>query len=363
MCINNNYINKITLSNFRNYKQFELQCSELPVVILGKNGTGKTNILEAISLLSPGRGMRSAQLQDIGYYRNTNWALNANVVNNGDIYNIGVGLNKNSKIIKIDHKTQSRQTELTKIINIIWLTPQMNTIFLGSRKNRLHFFDRIVFSFDADHAQNVSMYENAKRERNKLLIDKIADDCWLSTLESKMVKAGVKIAKARMKVMNYLQRHIDDTTFNYIEITMDGEVEKLVTDIKEDCGAFFLNKLKETRKIDILSKRTSYGVHKSDFNAWSKRKKLSAMLSSTGEQKLIMLAIILAAIKKDTILLLDDIVSHLDNKNRSMLFSSILEKKCQAWMTDTNLDNFNEIKNHTQMFCVENLLLKKTVNL
>ncbi|MBQ4874646.1 MAG: DNA replication/repair protein RecF [Rickettsiaceae bacterium H1] len=344
----NSYIRKITLNNFRNYKQFELISDGLPVVILGKNGIGKTNILEAISLLSPGRGIRSAQLRDISFNNTSNWAVNANVVNRNDIYNVGVGFDGEHKIIKIDHKVRKRQIELAKIINIIWLIPQMNTLFIGNRKSRLDFFDRIVFSFNPDHARNISIYEHAKQERMKLLKDKTDDDYWLSGLEIKMVNAGIKIAEARLDTVGYLQKRIDCNRFNYVKIMINGEVEELIR--QNEKKDVFLIKLKKGRKTDLLTKKTGYGVHKSDFTALNKVKNISALLSSTGEQKLMTIAIILAAIKQDTILLLDDIVSHLDSENRSVLFSAILKEKCQAWITDTNPSHFSKIKNYIQIY-------------
>lgn len=330
-----------------------MELNKSPVVIIGKNGVGKTNILEALSLLSPGRGLRSAQLKEIGRNGSASWALNANVVKSDDEHNLGVGCESNRKIIKIDHKIKSSQMDLTATINLVWLTPQMHTMFLGSRKSRLNFFDRIVFSFDINHAHNISIYERLKRERSKLLNDRKLDDFWLSSLEGEMVMSGVKIAKSRIAAVRRLQRWIDASSFDYVKITIDGAVEESIIHNHELSEVMFAQKLKDSRDIDLLTKRTSYGVHTSDFNAHNNIKNMRAFLCSTGEQKLILVAIILATIKLDTVLLLDDAVSHLDHTNRSILFSMILKEKCQAWITDTNPDNFAEIRDHVQMFILE----------
>ncbi len=343
------YVNRLILNNFRNHEALDLVCNSSPVAIIGQNGIGKTNILEALSFLSPGRGLRSAQIKDIGRFGIDTWTINAEINKDDSQFNIGLGCRENKKIIKIDHKVQSRQIELTKIVNLIWLTPQMNTIFLGNRKNRLNFFDRIVFSFDWRHAKNISEYENTRHERIRLLKNRILDKNWLSILEAKMAKNSTEIAKARLKIIGILQPAIDAGPFSYIQLIIDGKVEKLVT-INDDSEKTIMKILHDKRNIDMLSGRTNYGTHTSDFNAYHRNKNIRIALCSTGEQKLALITIILAAIKKDTILLLDDIISNLDDRNRAILLSAILKAKCQAWITDTNTHNFDEVKNKLKIF-------------
>ena len=347
-----NSISQITLTNFRNYQRLKLTCSALPILIIGENGAGKTNILEAISLLSPGRGIRGAYMQDIAYHNSQEWALNADIIKGDQNYNIGVGFYENKKLIKIDHKAQSKQVALAKITKLIWLIPQMDTIFIGSRKTRLDFFDRLVFSFDVKHAQNMSEYEFAKRERTKLLRDKVFDDHWLSSLEDRMVTTGVELATARIKTRESLQDLIDAGPFRNTKILIDGAVEKSLQE-NNNIQEIFSTELRKNRQLDALSKRTNYGIHKSDFSAIHSLKALEAKLCSTGEQKLMLIAIVLAASKQDTILLLDDITSHLDHQNRDTLLSMILERGCQAWITDTNLQHFTEYKEQMQTFCIK----------
>ncbi len=337
------------MSNFRNYQQLQLESSNAPVLIIGENGAGKTNILEAISLLAPGRGLRGAHIKEIVCNGTDAWAINANIQRDDITYNVGVGFCDNKKVIKIDHKIQSKQISLAAVANLIWLTPQMDTIFLGSRKSRLDFFDRIVFSFDSQHAPNMSKYEFARRERARLLREKMFDQYWLSSLEEKMVQTGISIAKSRQKIIEILQGRIEQGPFQNIKVFIRGEVEDHLGDLEE----IFSTTLQQNRQIDSLSKRTNYGIHTSDFNAVNLHKLVEAKLCSTGEQKLMLIAIILAASKKDTILLLDDIVSHLDHANRNILLTTILERDCQAWITDTNLQNFSEYSDQMQIFHIK----------
>lgn len=351
MSTNSSYIHELILNNFRSYQTLTLNCNQLPILIIGNNGAGKTNILEAISLLSPGKGMRSAKLQDIGYNNSENWALNATILNTINQNNIGIGYQDNKKIIKINHQNQNKQVELTKIVNIIWLTPQMDTIFLNSRKQRLNFFDRIVFSFDNQHANNISLYEHNKQERARLLRNKILDTQWLSILENKMAEIGLSIARSRINIIEELQQLINKSPFENVKIMMNGDIEELIkSNNSSNIQEIFCNCLKEKRTIDALSKRTNYGVHKSNFQAHNIEKDIVAELCSTGEQKLMLIAITLAATKQDTVLLLDDIASHLDQKNRNTLLSVIIEKKCQVWLTDTNQNNFTDFEQYMQVF-------------
>ncbi len=341
------------MNNFRNHQKLDLTLKQSPVIIVGNNGSGKTNILEALSLLSPGKGLRSAHANEIGYYGATDWALNVDTHTGDEPHNIGVGYINKKKLIKIDHKPQPSQIELTTIARLIWLTPQMNTLFIGNRKNRLNFFDRIVFSFNAEHARNILIYERSKQERAELLRKQILNNDWLSILEMKMAEAGTKIAGTRLEVIQHLQERIYQNKLDYFKITIKGKVEQLIQSETQHKQEFFAQTLKELRDTDMLSKRTNYGAHTSNFDALHTRKNIPAQSCSTGEQKLIMIAIILAAIRADTILLLDDITANLDCHNRSALFSAILEENCQAWITDTHTHRFNEIRNQSQTFVLD----------
>jgi len=347
---------KIKLINFRNYKSVEASFTEPVIIITGRNGSGKTNLLEAVSLLTPGKGLRGSELSEISHNNTGEWAINAEL--NG--YNIGTGLEQGSskRIVKIDGEKQRGANILAEYVSAIWLTPQMDGIFLESNSERRKFFDRIIYNFDPEHASRVAVYENAMRERLRLLKDESSDKIWLKTLEARMAEYGVAIAAARNEVIEYLQQELDKKVSSFPKplIEIRGRYEDMLKNSSAlEVEKSFSSDLLNSRISDYQSGRTHAGIHKTDFHVINTLKMVPANISSTGEQKALLLSIILAMARllktrknKAPILLLDEVIAHLDESRRHELYAEIEAIGCQCFMTGTEKNLFSELANNVQ---------------
>ncbi|MEZ5691300.1 MAG: DNA replication/repair protein RecF [Rickettsiales bacterium] len=380
-------LSSLSLSNFRNYRNTRIEVSEEPVVLTGVNGAGKTNILEAISLLIAGRGLRKAKLSDIdslnitlpeeailpvvGRDYNTGWTVSANIYGKQGEVKIGTGRsfdnseNADKRIVKIDGQLTSKHSELLSHISIIWLTPQMEQLFLEGASSGRKFLDRLVFNFDPAHATCVNEYEYAMRERNKLLQFSGADNNWLSSLEKKMAASGVAIAQARISTCEHINYAIGSSTLSFPKAYIDiiGYVEELLKDGKTALEAenMFAETLAISRRKDGESGRTNVGTHRSELLVTHVKKNMPASACSTGEQKAMMLSIILAQARSGAIwhrvvpiILLDEIASHLDSAKRQELFEEIYDIGAQTWMTGTDQSLFMSLHGKAQFFKVDN---------
>ncbi|MFN7037967.1 MAG: DNA replication/repair protein RecF [Alphaproteobacteria bacterium] len=373
-------VNQLYLENFRNYKNLSLYLPSKPIVITGHNGTGKTNILESISLLSPGRGFRNVKLGEIdrklpgespmawkvSALANTIYGPTEIVTFNESNYtNI-----RGKRIVKINNQSTKNQGELAEIFSVIWLTPQMDPIFLSSRSNRRKFLDRLVYNFDIAHASRVVKYENLLRERSKLLKENKYDSVWMSTIEHNIAEVAVAIACARVQTIDYLQNAINNTVspFPKAKIFIKGDLELQVNNSPAiQLEKEFKDKLLSLRSLDFYSNRTNAGIHLSDLLVYHSEKNLEAHLCSTGEQKAMLLTIILAEarcrIKRHSsvpVLLLDEVIAHLDENKREALFSDLLELKAQVFITGTDAEDFNFLKNKAEF--IETETLKNNLN-
>ncbi|PIR32217.1 MAG: DNA replication/repair protein RecF [Alphaproteobacteria bacterium CG11_big_fil_rev_8_21_14_0_20_44_7] len=355
-------LTKITLTNFRNYGSSRLEFGNLFTIITGHNGAGKTNLLEAISLLSPGRGLRSANLADIKKHGQNEWS----VVGEVGGYKIATGLEigRERRTVKIDSEKQSGANMLAEYVSCIWLTPQMDNIFLESNSERRRFFDRIIYNFDPEHASRVAVYENTMRERLKLLKDGINDRRWLAALEQRMAEYGIAIAAARNEVIAYLQNSLDKakTSFPRPQITMMGVYENMLHESSAlSCEESFVEKLKNSRDEDARNGRTNHGVHKTDFAVTHTEKNMPANLCSTGEQKALLLSITLGLARllrerknRTPILLLDEVVAHLDENRRKELFDELENLKTQSFLTGTENALFTGLLGNSEYVKLEN---------
>lgn len=354
-------ITHLTLDRFRNYESLALTVDCRPVVLVGSNGAGKTNILEALSLFSPGRGLRQSSLKEMetdrnsAYAPNTGWAISVQLASQGLTYDMVSGRDKDvvrdTRIIKINGERMRRQSELCQYVSILWLSPQMDSLFLEGNSTRRRFLDRLVYSFDPQHAVRVSEYEHAMRERSALLKERLADGNWLYILEAQMAAHSVAIAIARQQLIDQLieQMEISQSRFATSICSVSGVIE---TWLKQGYSALeieglFVEKLKENRGKDAARGRASDGVHKSRFEVIHKGKNRLAELCSTGEQKSLLLSLLIHHAKarakaclQPPILLLDEVVSHLDVDARKELFDALIEGGMQAWMTGTDAADF-----------------------
>jgi len=365
-------IRKLTVSNFRNYSTASLEPSKQMVVLLGNNGAGKTNLLEAISMLSPGRGLRRAQLTqlnraktDVINKNNTieaqrQWAVSVRVESNGFQTTIGTGCasppadGKSAKrLVKINGDIVKSQTALNDYLSVSWLTPQMDRLFVEGSSQRRRFLDRLVFAFDALHSKRVNRYNHALRERKKLLQSWTQDTSWLNAIENSLAELGVAIALTRQDLIRRLSPIIGKNMglFPSAFIYMEGEVENwLEGNSALEVEQRFREELKKSRANGFSESNQIPGPHRSEFKCLHSFNKMEASLCSTGEQKALLVSIMLshAILRKKEcgsapILLLDEISAHLDGRRRSSLFELLQDLDSQIWMTGTESGAFSDI--------------------
>jgi DNA replication and repair protein RecF len=360
------------LTLFRSYTKLVLE--DLPassIILCGPNGAGKTNILEAISLLSPGRGLRgsrSPEIQNSSVPAHQGWSISAKLDTSFGSTQIGVGLDQTTqkKLIRINGEAAKSQTALSEWVSCIWLTPQMDRLFIDSSSHARRFFDRLIFTFDPGHAGRITRYENAASQRLKLLKEGNYDPIWLSGLESQMAEAGIAISTARDLFCKKLQKAYLSATqeesdnFPIAVLSIEGEFESK-TDLMTalDAEEFFKKQLKTLRDKDAQSGITHIGPHRALFNVIHEKKSMNAALCSTGEQKLLLIGIILAHARLlDTehgtapLLLLDEVVAHLDPNRRAALAYILNAYPSQIWMTGTDQELFGDFASFSDFFLV-----------
>jgi DNA replication and repair protein RecF len=378
-------VGNLTLVNFRNYRFLRLSLDKPFVVLSGENGSGKTNILEAISFLSQGRGLRNAKLSEIktldfipklknnSFDSQTGWTVSAQIMRDDDEFVIGTSVESQiresddnelkeveRRIVQVNNQKLSSQNELGNFISLIWVTPQMDRLFLGGAQNRRSFLDRIVYAFDTDHAKRLSAFDNLYRQWIQVLKSNNPNQRWLSSLEEQMAGYGVAIAAARLeqvnKLNNFMEKNSDDI-FPDVYLELDGTLEQMITQkpavYVED---FYRESLIKQRR-NILYNDAATEISKTDLKAYYKQKNMPANLCSTGEQKSLLLSIILSQAKCLTayrgyppILLLDEVAAHLDDFKRDAFLDKIAALQTQCWLTTTSLFEFTRIKDMAQFF-------------
>ena len=340
------------------------------VVLTGPNGAGKTNILEAVSLFTPGRGLRSAANEDIQKKDAPGaWAIAATAETGGAEVQIGTGLETGGtkRIVKINGVQAKSQMALADYMACVWLTPQMDRLFLDSSGGRRRFFDKLIFAFDAAHAGRVTRYENAMASRSKLLREGQNDPSWLKSLESQMAETGVAIAAARLDFLGRLQRACDlaheneETFFPKAALSLSGTIEELLSKTPAiEVEEMFAYQLSQSRARDTETGGAATGPHKGDLLVRYKAKDMQADQCSTGEQKALLIGIILAHARlmqaergHPPILLLDEVAAHLDEKRRAALFDLLSALGGQVWMTGTDDSLFEAARKRAQFWAVQ----------
>lgn len=382
---------RLTLTDFRNYPFLRIEAPLKPVIVTGENGAGKTNILEAISFLTPGRGLRGARLADIkritpalvtSEYQpteiaNTSWAVSATVQQGEDEIDIGTAAEKSvretsdddiksfeRRIVKINNQKVSSQAELGAYFSAVWLTPQMDRLFRGGSQPRRSFLDRLVYAFDLEHAKRTASFEHLYREWYQLLKSGRHDNTWLSSLEEQMAGLGVAIAAARREQiakLNSFIEHEPDDIFPNVSMELDGKIEKLLDKMPAvEVEDAYMQMLKSQRK-NVLYNDTVDGINRTDFKVYYKKKRMPAELCSTGEQKSLLISIILAQSKCQTlhqgfapVLLLDEVAAHLDDVKREALLEKLRELQVQAWITSTDPELFSSLTGEALFLNVKN---------
>jgi DNA replication and repair protein RecF len=339
-------VSRLALSDFRSYPAALIEPGAGFVLLSGENGAGKTNLLEAVSLLSPGRGLRGAPLSEMARVGGAGgFAVAARL---GDV-EIGTGTlaaAPDRRQVRINSAPTSVNS-LSEWLSVLWLTPAMDRLFLGSAGDRRRFLDRLVLALEPSHSHHSSRYEAAMRARNKLLADEaVPDPSWLTALEQQMAEHGTAIAEARAGTVADLEQRLEDAPedeFARAAIRLDGWEQA-------DLGA----ELRASRGRDTAAGRATVGPHRQDLSVVHRAKQMEAARSSTGEQKALLLGLVLAHAElvrerrgEAPILLLDEVAAHLDPKRRAALFSR-LEGRGQVWMTATEPTLFDGIGNATR---------------
>ncbi|HST93092.1 MAG TPA: DNA replication/repair protein RecF [Brevundimonas sp.] len=368
-------ITTLTLTDFRSYAAATLSIDAGTVVLHGPNGAGKTNLLEAVSLFTPGKGLRGATAPEMGRREpgesgGRAWAVAAVLTDGNGETKLGTGVQAPGaarRIVRIDGET-AQPGRLLDHLRPVWATPEQDRLFSDARADRLKFFDRLVFAADPSHAASVSAYEKALRERLRLLTDAVegspADPLWLDALELRLGAAGAAAATARAGALATLQAAIDgrsDRPFPQADLGLTGEAEGMAAAGADE--AAIAETLREgmarSRARDAAAGRSLYGPHRSDLTALHREKNRPAAEGSSGEQKALVLNLILAQIARladqpaPPVLLLDEAPAHLDTARRAALFDEIDALGLQAFMTGTEADLFAPLRGRAQFVRVE----------
>lgn len=364
-------IARLTLADFRNHAALDLELDSRPVCLFGANGAGKTNILEALTMLAPGRGLRSASLTDVARtgdeMRVQPWAVSARVLQDGEETVLGAGAERTpeggvKRVARRDGQPATA-TELAEAARMTWLTPAMDRLWSGPAGDRRKFFDRLTLARASQHGTSAAAYERAMRERQRLLSERVFDDTWLNGLEREMSAHGAAIAAARVETLHRLQEAIDarpDGAFPKAILALDGLLEarfergSASADVEEDFAAL----LRDVRPRDAGAGRALDGPHRSDLLATHAAKDMPADQCSTGEQKALLLGLTLAqarALADDpgagaSLLLIDEAAAHLDSMRRAALFDELLANPGQAWLTGTDENLFEAFGVRAQRF-------------
>jgi DNA replication and repair protein RecF len=368
-------VRQLRLTDFRNYRQIRLDCGAEPVVLVGDNGAGKTNLLEALSFLAPGRGLRRARLDEVSRRSRseepnaTAWAVAATLDTPEGRLAIGTGLeparNEGSpprRVVRIDGRPAASQTALGQHVAAVWLTPQLDRLFLDGTSERRRFLDRLVTALHPEHAGDVAAYENALRQRARLLGEGNRDPHWFIVLEDTMARHGVALAAARADTVQRLDSaaRLGIGPFPRASLVMTGEVDGWIASMAAlDAEDRLRAELAASRLRDAEAGTTSCGPHRSDLSVRHLDLDLPAAEGSTGQQKALLVSIALAHARlvamsrgRPPLLLLDEIAAHLDAERRTALFDEIVALGAQSWMTGTDAGLFEPLAGRAQILRV-----------
>ncbi|MBJ3763152.1 DNA replication/repair protein RecF [Maribius pontilimi] len=338
------YLTRLELSHFRSHRRAVLDLDARPVVIYGPNGAGKTNLIEAVSMLSPGRGLRRAAADDMMRRpQSVGWRIGAEIAGPGAVHEVDTRAEPGQgRTVRIDGKAQP-QVALGRLMPMTWLVPSMDRLWIEGADGRRRFLDRMTLSFLPGHGEAVLAYEKAMRERNRLLKDQVRDPAWYGALEAQMADAGADIIAGRKLALARVQAAQEDAATAF-------PVSDLALVDPEGAPDFGADALAAGRGRDMAAGRTLVGPHRADLRAVYRAKGVEAAQCSTGEQKALLISLILAnarALRDDRgqapIVLLDEVAAHLDEARRAALYDEICALGVQAWMTGTGPELFDTL--------------------
>ncbi len=372
-------IRRLTLTNFRSYRTAQIEIASAPIVLVGPNGAGKTNLIEAISLLAPGRGLRRATLDEVAFAEGDgSWAVSADVDGALGLATLGTGIEAPgaenapaARLCRIDREPAASAAAFADHLRVIWLVPSLDGMFDGPASERRRFLDRLALAVDAEHSGRVAALERALRSRNRLLEEPRPDPHWLDAVERETAEVAVAVAAQRAETVARLKRAIEarsdpGSPFPPAQIALDGWIEALVSqqpaiEVEDRYRAV----LKDNRARDAAAGRTLDGPHLTDLAVGHGGKGIPAADASTGEQKALLIGLILAQAGLIAemsgfapVLLLDEVVAHLDPARRTALYAELDRLGAQAWLTGADPAAFAEIEARSDVFqvspgCVE----------
>ncbi|HLB79168.1 MAG TPA: DNA replication/repair protein RecF [Dongiaceae bacterium] len=375
---------RLDLSDFRCYVRATVEVDARPVVATGPNGAGKTNLLEAISFLAPGRGLRHARLCAVDRRAPAAtanaaprpWAVAARLARPEGVIEIGTGRDpaaeRPRRAVKIDGAFVRGPAAFADLVGVLWLTPDMDRLFLDGPAERRRFLDRLVYGFDPDHAARVAAYDHALRERARLLRDarRAGEAGWLAALEEQMAARGVAIAAARRDLVSRLQGAIAAGVGRFPRpgLGVEGAVERWLDTMPALAAEEALrDRLAAARRHDAETGGAAWGPHRSDFAVTHLGRGLPAAECSTGEQKALLIAVVLAQARLQAavrgappVLLLDEVAAHLDAVRRAALFDEILALGAQAWLTGTDEALFAPLGDDAQFLRVRDAAIARS---
>ena len=346
------HLTSLSLRNFRNYEECRVRIDAANVLLLGENGAGKTNLMEAVSLLAPGRGLRRARAEHLPRQDSDSdhWAVSADLWSGGELVRIGTGVLAGGdgvrRVMRRDGQTVA-QTEIGRLVSVSWLTPRMDGIFIDSPGARRRFLDRLVIAFDAAHIGRTNRYEKLLRERAALLAEGRSDEAWFGAIESSLAEAAIAVTAARQALMADLNAEAADGWFDFpgVRLALDGLVEDwLAAGSALQAEDRYVSLARQRRQ---AGDQTLVGPHVSDMSAVNSHTGAPAHLASTGQQKALLVAVVLAHARlqarrlgRPPLLLLDDVVAHLDVARRGALFEAVGAVGAQAWFSGTDQNDF-----------------------
>jgi DNA replication and repair protein RecF len=369
-------IERLTLNDYRNYQHLRFDPEPTAVVLTGVNGAGKTNLLEALSFLAPGRGLRNTRLGDITRVdagEAAQWAVSARLTGPNGVFEIGTGSDpENSgdrRVVRVDGATVRGQAPLAECLGVLWLTPTMDRLFIEGPSARRRFLDRLVTGLEPGHARQLSAFERSLRERARLLSER-ADNAWISAVEETLAAHAVAVAAARREAVARLSAALDrdQGPFPRASLAIAGEIEGWLDEMAAvDVEHRLCQALRASRGHDADSGGASHGPHRSDLEVTNLDKSMPARQCSTGEQKALLIAIVLANTRlhiarraAPPLLLFDEIVAHLDPDRRAVLLDRVLATGAQAWLTGTEPSLFEAIVGRAQFFTLQDGAIEPT---
>ena len=363
-------IRRLTLTNFRSYRSLQITLGERPIVLCGPNGAGKTNLIEAISFLSPGRGLRRATLDEVAFLEGDgSWAVSAQIEGALGLATLGTGIDPQgsgpeaeTRRCRIDREPVGSATAFSAHLIVVWLIPAMDGLFAGPASDRRRFIDRLALAVDASHGSRVSALERSVRGRNRLLDELSPNTQWLDAIEHETAELAVAVAAGRAETVrrlaNALAARGDDNLFPSSTIALTGWMESELVDLPAvEVEDRYREVLRANRGRDAAAGRTLEGPHLGDLQVVYSAKGIAAAEASTGEQKALLIGLVLAhagfiaeMAGYAPVLLLDDVIAYLDPARRRALYDRLERLGAQVWMTGADPAAFSDVAARAQVF-------------